>query len=290
MSAIEHEVASQPQVWRQAADLPLDDFLPARGSRLAIIGCGTSLYVAQSAAVSRESAGWGETDAFAASEFPDRRSYDAVLAISRSGTTTEVLDALAGIGERMPTLALTAVPDSPVARVAGRTVAMPFADERSVVQTRFATAVVVVLRAQFGIDVAAAAADAERVLAEPLPVDPARFERFQFLGAGWTVGLAAEASLKLREAVRAWTEAYPAMEYRHGPIAVADEGTLVVALGPLPDGLADDVRATGATLLAPDHNPLATLVLVHRMAIALAAARGLDPDNPRNLTRSVVLP
>jgi fructoselysine-6-P-deglycase FrlB-like protein len=147
-----------------------------------------------------------------------------------------------------------------------------------------------VLRARLGIDTEPAAADAERVLVEPLPVDPAGFERFHFLGSGWTVGLASEAGLKLREAVRAWTEAYPAMEYRHGPIAVADEHTLVVALGPLPDGLSDDVRATGATLLAPGHDPLATLVLVHRMAIALAAARGLDPDNPRNLTRSVVLP
>jgi fructoselysine-6-P-deglycase FrlB-like protein len=35
---------------------------------------------------------------------------------------------------------------------------------------------------------------------------------------------------------------------------------------------------------------MATLVLVQRLAVALAAARGLDPDNPRNLTRSVVLP
>jgi fructoselysine-6-P-deglycase FrlB-like protein len=50
------------------------------------------------------------------------------------------------------------------------------------------------------------------------------------------------------------------------------------------------VRATGATVLHPDPEPLASLVLAHRLAIALAHARGLDPDNPRNLTRSVVLP
>jgi glucosamine 6-phosphate synthetase-like amidotransferase/phosphosugar isomerase protein len=35
---------------------------------------------------------------------------------------------------------------------------------------------------------------------------------------------------------------------------------------------------------------MATLVLVQRLAVALAVARGLDPDHPRNLTRSVVLP
>ena len=53
---------------------------------------------------------------------------------------------------------------------------------------------------------------------------------------------------------------------------------------------AADIRATGATLLDAEAEPLASLVLAHRLAIALAHARGLDPDNPRNLTRSVVLP
>ena len=46
---------------------------------------------------------------------------------------------------------------------------------------------------------------------------------------------------------------------------------------------------TGATLLDAEAEPLASLVLAHRLAISLAHLRGLDPDNPRNLTRSVVL-
>ncbi len=50
---------------------------------------------------------------------------------------------------------------------------------------------------------------------------PRRYRRIVFLGAGWTVGLASEAALKLREAAGAWTESYPAMEYRHGPISAA---------------------------------------------------------------------
>jgi fructoselysine-6-P-deglycase FrlB-like protein len=127
------------------------------------------------------------------------------------------------------------------------------------------------------------------VLTDRLPVDPAAFDRFHFLGSGWTVGLAAEAALKLREAGRAWTESYPAMEYRHGPIATADPRTLVVAFDPLGDALAGDIRATGARLLDAGPEPLATLVLCQRMAVDLAVARGFDPDTPRNLTRSVVL-
>jgi glutamine---fructose-6-phosphate transaminase (isomerizing) len=80
------------------------------------------------------------------------------------------------------------------------------------------------------------------------------------------------------------------MEYRHGPIALADERTLVLPIGPIDPALLADLRATGATVLPPDPEPLASVVLAHRLAIALAEARGLDPDTPRNLTRSVVLP
>jgi fructoselysine-6-P-deglycase FrlB-like protein len=290
MSAIEQEVASQPAVWREAAARAAAAPLPARGSRLAVVGCGTSLYVAQAYAAAREAAGRGETDAFAASEYPAARRYDALVAISRSGTTTEVVDLLRAIAGTMPTMAVTAVAGSPVDELAGQSVVLSFADERSVVQTRFATSALVLLLAHLGEDLEAAVADAERVLREPLPLDPASFRRFQFLGRGWTVGLASEAALKLREAAQAWSEAYPAMEYRHGPIALADEDTAVVALGGLDPALAADVRATGATLLDDGAHPLATLVTAHRMAIRLAEVRGLDPDSPRNLTRSVVLP
>jgi fructoselysine-6-P-deglycase FrlB-like protein len=289
MRAIEQELTSQPAVWREAGRLEVGDRLPPRGARLAVLGCGTSLYIAQAYACSRELAGHGETDAFPASEFPAGRSYDAVLAISRSGTTTEVLGALAALAGRTPTTALTAVAESPLARAADSTIAMPFADERSVVQTRFATAALVMLRKHLGFDPEPAAVAAERVLGGRLPVDPDAFDRFHFLGAGWTVGLAAEAALKLREAARAWTESYPAMEYRHGPIATADGRTLVMPFGPLDAALAADIRATGAHLLEPEPEPLAGLVLGHRLAVALAAARGFDPDSPRNLTRSVVL-
>ncbi len=289
MSAIEQEVSSQPVVWREARRLAATDVLPRHGARVGVVGCGTSLFVAAAYAAAREAGGLGETDAFAASEFPTGRAYDTLLAVSRSGTTTEVLDAVAVIGETIPTVALTAVPESPLARAAGQTVALPFADERSVVQTRFATAAFVLLLTHLGIDTAPAAAAAEDVLGRPLPVDPGSFDRFHFLGRGWTVGLACEAALKLREAALAWSEAYPAMEYRHGPIALADGRTLVVPMGDIDPALASDIRATGATLLDPEAEPLASLVLAHRLAISLAHLRGLDPDNPRNLTRSVVL-
>ncbi len=59
-----------------------------------MIGCGSSLNVARCYARLREAAGHGETDAFPASEVPATRRYDRMVFVSRTGTTTEVLDAL----------------------------------------------------------------------------------------------------------------------------------------------------------------------------------------------------
>jgi fructoselysine-6-P-deglycase FrlB-like protein len=291
VSAIEHELESQPSTWRRAAALAADAAgdLPPVGARLAVIGCGTSLYMAQAYAVARESAGMGEADAFAASELPPDRHYDAVLAISRSGTTTEVVTALAAMPDSVPIHSLVGLAATPVAELAGHTVVLDFADERSVVQTRFATTALVFLLAGLGEDVERAIADAERALASELPVDPAGVDSFVFLGRGWTVGLANEAALKLREAALAWAESYPALEYRHGPIALAGRGTVAWAFGDVGEVLLTDVRETGATVVANHHHPLADLVLAQRTAVALARARSLDPDRPRNLTRSVVL-
>jgi fructoselysine-6-P-deglycase FrlB-like protein len=291
MSNVAQEIASQPGLWRRAGALAeqVADVLPAAGERVCVVGCGTSLYVAQAWAALREAAGMGETDAFPASELPAGRDYDALVAISRSGTTTEVEHVL----RRRPaarTVALTALTDSPVAAAADAVVDLAFADEASVVQTRFATTALSLLRAHVSPrDAAPAAADAERALAAPLPVDPAEVEQWTFLGRGWTVGLANEAALKLRETAQAWTEAYPAFEYRHGPVAIAAPWRVVWSLGELQADIADDVRRTGATVVAPELDPLASLVLAQRTAVALAEARGLDPDRPRHLTRSIVL-
>jgi fructoselysine-6-P-deglycase FrlB-like protein len=64
---------------------------------------------------------------------------------------------------------------------------------------------------------------------------------------------------------------------------------VVWSLDPLDPALAEEVRATGATLVCEPLDSLAALVLAQRTAVALAQARGLDPDRPRNLARSVVL-
>ncbi|CAL9607410.1 SIS domain-containing protein [Streptomyces sp. enrichment culture] len=291
MTHVEDELNSQPACWVRAADGAAEHrpVLPAPGERVAIVGCGTSYFMAQAVAALREEAGQGETDAFAASEFPSARRYDRVVALTRSGTTTEVLDLLAALKGRTRTTALTADPATPVREVADALVVLDFADERSVVQTRFATTALTLLRAHLGLHTDRVAEDARTALAQPLPQGLPDCGQFTFLGRGWTVGLASEAALKMREAALAWTEAYPAMEYRHGPISVSTGGTATWMFGTAPDGLARQVRDTGALWVEGTLDPLAELVRAQRLAVTVAAARGLDPDRPRHLTRSVVL-
>ncbi|MCX5126756.1 SIS domain-containing protein [Streptomyces sp. NBC_00347] len=300
------EIASQPDAWRRAVASvhSYAEVLPRRGERVAVIGCGTSWFMALAYAQLRESGGHGETDAFAASEFPAGRTYDRIIAITRSGTTTEVLDLLTRVKGTVATGAITADPTTPVMTAADAVAVLDFADEQSVVQTRFATTVLVLLRAHLEAEgalpagvrpLADAIEDAERAVAEPLDPAVCGAEQFTFLGIGWTYGLALEAGLKMREAAGAWTEAYPAMEYRHGPISITGPGRVVWLFGAEPLGLADDIAGVGGIYAdasgdrAEAIDPLADLIRAQRLAVHLAEARGYDPDRPRNLTRSVIL-
>jgi fructoselysine-6-P-deglycase FrlB-like protein len=291
-SHVETEIADQPACWRRAADLASAPVagLPEKGERVAVVGCGTSLFIARAYASLREGAGHGETDAFAASEMPVGRRYDRLLALTRSGTTTEVVELLDRLRGTVATTAVTADPATPVMSAADRAVVLDFADERSVVQTRFATTTLALFRAHLGEDLTNAIADAERAVHEPFPAGVADRTQFTFLGSGWSVGLADEAALKMREASLSWTESYPAMEYRHGPIAVTGEHSAVWMFGPAPDGLARQVATTGGLWVQQDLDPVASLISVQRLAVALGIAHGLDPDSPRHLTRSVILP
>ncbi len=291
MSMTADEISSQPDIWARAltGTDAARELLAAPGERALVIGCGTSAFVAESFAALRESAGLGETDAAYASEPRRWRAYDRVIAITRSGTTTEVLSALGAVPEGARTVAVTGVADSPVTGLTQDALVLDFADERSVVQTRFPTTFLLLARAAFGLGVDGVVEQARSTLAAPLPVDADAVDHFVFLGTGWTHGLAQEAALKIREAAQAWSESYPLLDYRHGPLAVAGPSSLVWMLGADDARLADEIRATGATVRVGTADPLVELVQAQRLAVAVATARGLDPDAPRHLTRSIIL-
>lgn len=284
------EIASQPETWATVAQMSdAQAQLPRTGERVAVIGCGTSWFMAQSYAHLRESTGQGVTDAFAASEAFVDRGYDAVVALTRSGTTSEVLEIIERLRGSVKTVGVIGDPESPLPGMVDEAILLPFADEQSVVQTRFATTALALFRASLGVDLSRAIDDAHTAVTEELPEELLTAEQVSFLGRGWTVGLAHEAALKMREAAQAWTESYPAMEYRHGPIAIAAPGRVTWRFGEAPEGLAEQVTRTGAHFEASGLDPLADLMRAQRVSLARARALGLDPDQPRNLTRSVIL-
>ena len=288
MSIVRREIGSQPEVWTNDLIAERARHLPGRGSWVGVIGCGTSFYTAQSYASYRESNGLGRTDAFPASLVPPRE-WDCLIAISRSGTTTEVLDAL-GRARAARKLGVTTVHDGPLASAVDDVLALPFADEESVVQTRFATTALITLLVSVGYDVEPSVQGAAVGAGIDLETDVWQGARqFVFVGVDWTFGIANEAALKLREMAGQWSESYPAMEYRHGPISVADDTTVLWGFGPRDEALIGSARATGAYVHWPECDPLASLVAVQRLGLALAERRGFDADAPRHLTRSVIL-
>ncbi|KQZ85160.1 hypothetical protein ASD56_01980 [Microbacterium sp. Root166] len=286
----EQELTSQPEMWSQAIALPAEqlDLLPRHGENVIVIGCGTSYYIGDSYAYLRNDAGLGRTRAAIPTELNWVDDDEHIVVISRSGTTADVVEIVERFKDSHRVTAILGDLDTPLGELCDRVIHLGFADETSIVQTRFATTVLTTLRASIGLIPDTLVDDARTALELPLPADPARVKHIVFLGHRWSVGLAHEAALKVRESAGAWTEAYPVWEYQHGPISCAGPDSLVWVLGDLPDVIADDVRATGATVYTDDLDPQANLVLAHRLALALAREVGRNPDTPPFLNRSVL--
>jgi fructoselysine-6-P-deglycase FrlB-like protein len=292
MSGFAQEVRSQASAWRRTGQLAakVEGLLPANEQRICVVGCGTSLFMGQAFAVYREQHCGGETDAFPASEMPTGRRYECAVAISRSGTTTEVLDVVEELRHNgTPVVAITAVRGTPLSSVASASIVLDHADETAVVQTRFATSALQLLLSTCGWDVELSASRVEHVLASGPPSEIQKATQFVFIGRGMAAGIANEAALKLRESARVWTEAYPSMEFRHGPISAVGDQTVVWSLDPIEPSLAAQIEVTGASVVSGQGDPVVELVRVHLGAEQLAAARGLDPNAPLYLTRSVIL-
>jgi fructoselysine-6-P-deglycase FrlB-like protein len=287
------ELASQPDVWRTAAALAASSkTLPTAGEKALVLGCGTSYYVGQAYARLRVAAGLGPTRAEIPSELDGIDDEETVILLSRSGTTGDLVNVGRQVLSTNGLVAIVGEAGTPIHGLApDSTVLLDFADEQSVMQTRFATASLTLLRASLGTDIEPIAAQGTAAITDALPLDGddfAKLEHVVFLGSRWSAAIAQEAALKVREAAGFWTEAYPLFEYQHGPISCAGENTLVWSFTDVPKSVADDIAATGAALTVSPRDPQAELVRVHRLAVELAAREGRNPDQPPHLSRSVI--
>lgn len=280
------EIFSQPDMWRQAisqasAGVPL----PERGAPVLVLGCGTSLHIGEAYANLRNEHHGGRTRVAIPTEIPYLDEDETIVVLSRSGTTSDLVNTAKRLGSGHRVVGLIGTPDTPLVDACHDVIDLSYANERAIVQTRFATTAFTLLRCTVVAMDDAIIGQAEQALRRPLPCPLPKHT--VFLGTGFSVGLAREAALKCIEASGRWAEAYAINEYQHGPISAADPDTLVWPLSPIPADLTVAISETSATLITPTLDAQAELVAVHRLAVALALAEGRDPDQPPFLARSV---
>ncbi len=302
VTAIEEDIWSTPGVLRQTIvrvgmkGRELDDVLVGP---LVLLGSGSSYCIGMSAATAYESIRGKPAQALLGSEYRPRPDWTH-LAISRTGKTTEVVEAMHRAREAGARVGLI-VGDSgsPAEEVAHSVLHLEFAPERGVIQTRFITAAVTALRLL--IEGRSAAGDIDLLPDEVAhglerlePDSLSAFRHVVFIGRGPRHGLALSAALTVAETALLVAEGHQTLDYRHGPIAVADERTLVWCFDPADDpaaaGVIEDIRQTGARVVWPGFDPLVSLVQAQLLALRIAQARDIDPDVPRNLQRAIVLP
>lgn len=334
------EIMSQPEVWPVA----LSAFAERRGAFAAlwaeaapdhviVTGCGSTYYLALTAARLLRRAG---LDALAcpASELllcsdsiclPGRSAL--MIAVSRSGTTTETVRAQEQFRARVggSVVAVTCDSASPLALAAELAIAIDAGQERSVAQTRSFSSMGLVLQQMAahlaGEDLGAGGALPElgRRLLERYGglarslAEEAAIEKFFFLGSDALYGIACEAMLKMKEMSLSYSEAYHTLEFRHGPMSMAGEDSLVIGLIS-PSSAKQETRVLremgemGARMLAighasagltPEillpadlpswHTPILYLPVLQLLAYYRALFNGCDPDHPQNLSAVISL-
>lgn len=337
---IEREIFAQGQAWRSALDAtdglrePLAELLGrARGREVRFLGAGSSYYLGLAVAPVWGEAGWSTRVLPAAEQLLHPGAYPTdppplVVAVSRSGATTETLRAVEQLRHTgSPALGVSTYPSTRMDEVCDLVVHVEGAQERSTVQTRSFSAQFLALQAVAWSDddhgehrrsLASLpdladewmrTADARmRPLAD-------RFRRVYVLGTGMRWGLALEGALKLKETSLTESEAFQTLEFRHGPKSMIDDETLVVGLlGPDARGteqaVLDEMRGLGAEVVSvapagsgtgsvdaltlPGARPGPAQGVLYLPPLQLLAYRrgvhkGLDPDHPRHLSYAVEL-
>ncbi len=313
MNATERSIVEQFAYWR---DLPAPSVTAERGQHYAVVGCGTSFYLAQSIASALNANGF-DARAVPGREWTVRpRDYISrpdvtVLAISRSGESTEtVAAARASLSRGQRVIAISCEPQSALVRDADISlVARTHADEGIVMTSSASLMLLLGLRfahEAFETDVLAKQSEALLTQLRASSADWLHARRhFVFLGGGALYGIASEGALKAMEMSCTVTQAFHPLEYRHGPISLADTSMAIIMLyGDDADAetvLAGELRRLGATVLGlggpgdlaleiegPESaRAVVVLPALQWLGEVLARNKGLDTSTPRHLSKVV---
>ena len=330
------EIMSQPAAWREtlaylgerAGDAAA--FTPTGFDEVLVTGCGSTYYLALAAAALLQDLTGVRARALPASEiwlYPGS-AYRAdaktlLLAVSRSGTTTETVRAVEGFRAHGTgsVLTLTCYPESTLAGLGDLNLVLGAGQERSVAQTRaFSTLYLATvflahhwarrpLEALYNLPELGA-----RLLGHYAPLaarvgEDLSLERLYFLGSGPRYGLACEVSLKLKEMTLTHSEPFHFLEFRHGPQSMVTDAALMVGLVSDRNGASEravlrEMKARGAQILSlaetdadvafgsgvPEGlRDVLYLPVLQLLAFRRSLAKGLNPDRPQNLEAVVML-
>jgi len=332
-------------------DLEVSDEDLRAVDKVFIVGCGTSYHAGMVARHAIEHWARLPTEIDVASEFryrdPVLDAQSLVVGVSQSGESLDTMEACRfarSATNKARVLVVCNVVDSSMAREADAVLYTRAGPERGVAATKTHVAQVAAMellalrlaqvRGLLYPEEVARQVDALRALpdliegvlstSDDICAAAARYvdvRDFFFLGRGVGYPVALEGALKLKEISYARAEAYPAGEMKHGPIALIEPGTVVVAVatrGRLHAKIMsniDEVRARGATVVvvanhgdtataahadsalwvpavpkgAELFSPMVDVVALQLFAYAIAKARGCDVDQPRNLAKTVTV-
>ncbi len=248
-----------------------------------------------------------------------------LFAISRSGSTSETVKAVRYFKDTSggKVIAITTYEDRPLPAMSDLTFCIPSGQEKSIAQTRsfssmFVTATAVAMIASkndglfnemhklpnIGRDLMEKYQNYAREIGENLD-----FDRFYFLGSGHRYGIACEANLKMKEMTQTHTEPYHFLEFRHGPKSMVNGKTAIIGLlsesrRDYEEKVLQEMHELGASIVSLAENggdisfesglaectrTILYLPLLQIMAYYRSLAKGLDPDNPKNLSSVIYL-
>lgn len=250
-----NEILSQGEVWQKvlselSKSSQMARFLEASSKRgeWLFIGCGTSFYLAEAAALSWTLLTGTSARAIPASEillypklFRGKGANAQAVVISRSGRTSEAVRA-AGVlraNLRVPTLGITCAESSELEQACDETIVLRTADEKSMVMTRSFTSMLIALQIlaarrandlkfiehlltmaeRFGSRIQTLAQETQEFAASH------SFADYVFLGQGPFYGIAREAALKVMEMSSSYSQFFHTLEFRHGPKAIVGPST-----------------------------------------------------------------
>lgn len=301
-------------------DKALRQTLPeVRATSVVITGCGSSYYLAQALACAFNANGT-RTIAVPGAEWARRpECYLAdtgdvlVIGLSRSGTTSETVQAIRSSRARgWRTLAISCEPRSAILLAAEQGVCLPTDLDEGVVMSVSASLMLLAGLRMAGValpdhvaDVAASAmARLDAGLAALLPGR----SHFVYLGGGMNFGVATEGCLKLQEMSLSYSQSFHPMEYRHGPVSLVDDKSMVVMLYSGDTAgeeavLTAELQAKGARViglngpgdlsidlgLSEAANTLACLPTLQLLGEKVALSKGINSETPRHLTKVVIL-